>query len=110
MIDGLVVIGGGLAGAAALFLPKVVEEMNGTIQNLQGRPTDRMELKAFNLESETDMAAFLRGAAHEITVPGGNEKVVYDPLKRTGVGLSRLGTSQAVAVGAYAFALKALEA
>jgi glucokinase len=109
MIDGLVVIGGGLAGAASLFLPKVVEEMNGTIQNLQGQPTDRMELKAFNLENETDMAAFLQGAARQITVPDGDDKVIYDPLKRTGVGLSRLGTSRAVAIGAYAFALKALQ-
>ena len=37
-------------------------------------------------------------------------RVVYDPHKRTGVGLSRLGTSHAVALGAYAFALRALDA
>ncbi|HPV55575.1 MAG TPA: ROK family protein, partial [Tenuifilaceae bacterium] len=36
-------------------------------------------------------------------------EVDYDPLKRFGVGLSRLGTSHAVAVGAYAFALKKLD-
>ena len=35
--------------------------------------------------------------------------MIYDPLKRIGVGLSRLGTSHAVALGAYAFALAALE-
>jgi len=55
------------------------------------------------------MAAFLQGAARQITVPDGDDKVIYDPLKRTGVGLSRLGTSRAVAIGAYAFALKALQ-
>jgi glucokinase len=32
----------------------------------------------------------------------------YDPLQRLGVGMSRLGTSEAVAIGAYAFALKSL--
>jgi predicted NBD/HSP70 family sugar kinase len=32
-----------------------------------------------------------------------------DPLQRIGVGISRLGTSKAVAVGAYAFALSALD-
>jgi glucokinase len=32
----------------------------------------------------------------------------YDPAQRVGVGTSRLGTSQAIAVGAYAFALKLL--
>jgi hypothetical protein len=30
---------------------------------------------------------------------------VYDPQARTAIGISRLGTSQAVAIGACAFAL-----
>jgi glucokinase len=42
-------------------------------------------------------------------VPGSGRKVAYDPLKRVGVGLSRLGTSRAVALGAYAFALAELD-
>ena len=51
----------------------------------------------------------MRGEAVEVTVPGSTRKVAYDPLQRIGVGLSRLGTSQAVAIGAYAFALTALD-
>jgi len=35
--------------------------------------------------------------------------VKYDPLLRVGVGVSRLGTSEAVAIGAYAFALRKLD-
>jgi glucokinase len=35
--------------------------------------------------------------------------VQYDPLQRIGVGMSRLGTSEAVAIGAYAFALRKLD-
>ena len=42
-------------------------------------------------------------------MPGTDRKVIYDPLKRVGVGLSRLGTSRAVAIGAYAYALHVLE-
>jgi glucokinase len=109
LIDGLVVIGGGLSAASALFLPRLIEEMNGTLAALNGRQIPRTELKAFNLEDESQMAAFLRGEAREIAVPGTDRKVIYDPLKRIGVGLSRLGTSRAVAVGAYAFALHALD-
>ena len=45
----------------------------------------------------------------EITVPGSRKKVQYDPLQRIGVGMSRLGTSEATAIGAYAFALQALD-
>ena len=109
LIDGLVVIGGGLSAAAPLFLPRLVAEMNGTIETLDGRQIPRMELKAFNLEDEASFAAFARGEARQITVPGSSRQVIYDPLKRIGVGLSRLGTSQAVAVGAYAFALHELD-
>ena len=109
LIDSLVVIGGGLAGAASLFLPRIVEEMNGTIETIQGGRIPRMEVKAFNLEDEQQTKAFLRGTPREILVPGTEKRVTYDPLKRVGIGLSRLGTSRAVAVGAYAFALHALD-
>ncbi len=109
LIDGLVVIGGGLSAAAPLFMPRLVAEMNGTIETLDGRQIPRMELKAFNLEDAASFDAFARGEARQITVPGSSRQLTYDPLKRIGVGLSRLGTSEAVAVGAYAFALHELD-
>jgi glucokinase len=108
LLDALVVIGGGLTGAAALFLPSLVAEMNATYETPSGS-FSRMELRAFDLESPTERAAFLAGEPREVEVPGSRRKVPYDPLKRTGVGLSRLGTSRAVAVGAYSFALAELD-
>jgi glucokinase len=66
-------------------------------------------VRAFNLENEAERAAFVKGEAREVVVPGSTRRVAYDPLQRIGVGLSRLGTSQAVAIGAYAFALTALD-
>jgi glucokinase len=109
LIDGLVVIGGGLSAASALFLPRLVAELNGTIETLDGHSIPRMEIKAFDLEDSAGMAAFVRGDVREITVPGTSRKILYDPLKRIGVGVSRLGTSRAVSIGAYAFALHSLE-
>ena len=49
------------------------------------------------------------GETREITVPGSRKKIAYDPLQRIGVGISRLGTSEAMAIGAYAFALHKLD-
>ncbi|MDP2874803.1 MAG: ROK family protein [Holophaga sp.] len=109
LVDGLVVIGGGLAGAAPLFLPALVQEMNAPVRTLAGAPVDRTELTTFNLEDSTAMAAFLKGDVRSIPVPGTERKVAYDALKRTGVGLSRLGTSGATALGAYAFAIRQLD-
>ncbi|MBN2410962.1 ROK family protein [candidate division KSB1 bacterium] len=109
LIDGLVVIGGGLAGACELFLPAVISEMNGFMETYDGEHINRMESKAFNLEDINDKAAFIRGDVKEIKVPVTGEKILYDPLKRVGVGISRLGTSRSVSLGAYAFALHMLD-
>jgi len=108
LIDGLVVIGGGLTGAADLFLPALVAEMNSSYETPSG-PVPRLEVRAFNLEDPAERAAFVKGEARDVVVPGSDRKVAYDPLKRIGVGLSRLGTSRAVALGAYAFALAELD-
>ena len=108
LVDGLVVIGGGLTGAADLFLPALVAEMNASYETPSG-PVPRLEVMAFNLENPAERAAFVKGEAREVVVPGSDRKVAYDPLKRVGVGLSRLGTGQAVAIGAYAFALAELD-
>jgi glucokinase len=108
LLDGLVVIGGGLAGASELFLPALVAEMNAPFET-PGGAVPRLEVKVFNVEDPEQRAAFVRGDAREVEVPGSRRKVAYDPASRTGVGLSRLGTSRAVALGAYAFALSALD-
>jgi glucokinase len=108
LVDGLVVVGGGLSGASPLFLPALVAELNGTISTVDGQRVPRLELRAFNLEDANERDAFLAGEARAIPVPGSDRTVPYDPGKRIGVGVSRLGTSRAVALGAYAFALEAL--
>lgn len=109
LIDGLVVIGGGLAGAYPIFLQRLVDEMNANFTTMVGTAVDRMEIRAFNLEDENDFARFYEGNTTEIKVPFSDKRIKYDSLKRIGVGVSRLGTSQAVAIGAYAFALNALD-
>jgi glucokinase len=108
LVDGLVVIGGGLTGAAELFLPALVAEMRAPFETPSG-PLPRLEMRVFDLEDEAQRAEFVRGGTKEVVVPGSGRRVSYDPLERVGVGLSRLGTSRAVAIGAYAFALAELD-
>jgi len=109
LVDGLVVIGGGLAGAHSLFLPRLVEEMNRPFGRVSGPDLDRMEVRAFNLEDKGELAEFVAGGTREITVPYSHQKITYDPLKRIGVGVTRLGTTKAVAIGAYALALARID-
>ena len=109
LADALVVIGGGLSGAYNLFLPALIEEMNKPLNKLDGEPLCRMESQAFNLEEAEQKVLFLKGQAKMVNIPGSYKSVAYDSLKRTGVGISRLGTSKAVAIGAYTFALHELD-
>jgi len=109
LIDGLAVIGGGISGAAALFLPVLVDELNGNYTGLDGKSFRRLVQVVFNLEDPSQLSRFLKGETRELTVPGSQRRVAYDPLPRIGVGISRLGTSEAVSVGAYALALRKLD-
>jgi glucokinase len=105
LIDGLIVIGGGLSGAWPLFLPALTAGMNQPFLTAEGKELSRLEINVFNLEDHRDMIKFLRPASVEIIVPFSEEKAVYDPEKKIGVGISRLGTSRAISIGAYAIAL-----
>jgi glucokinase len=107
LLDGLVVIGGGIAGAHPLFLPPLVSAMNASYRGC-GNVLRVLIPRAFNIEDPLELASFLHGEPREIAVPGSARKIQYDRMRRTAVGISRLGTSEAVAVGAYAFALSAL--
>lgn len=109
LIDGMAVIGGGISGSWPLFLPALIDELNGTYRTPSGGNVRRLASVAFNLEDPAQREQFLHGGARSITVPGGQRTVQYDPLQRVGVGLSRLGTSEAIAIGACAFALKRLD-
>jgi glucokinase len=105
LVDALVVIGGGLAAAHRLFVPSLVAEMNGCYRTPAGEPLRRLVQVVFDLEEPAQMEAFLRGRPVRLDVPGSDRQISFDALQRTGVGISRLGTSHAVAIGAYAHAL-----
>jgi glucokinase len=109
LIDGLAVIGGGLSSAWPLFLADTVAELNGPYVGPSGNSFPRLASQGFNLQEPAEMEKFLKGETREIKVPRSQRTVKYDPLRRVGIGISRLGTSQAIAVGAYAFALRRLD-
>ena len=109
LIDGIIVIGGGLAGAYQVFLQTLVDEMNAAFQSLDGHSVPRLEITALNLENPYEMAKFLENQSLEIKVPFSDKTVTYNPTRYIGVGVSRLGTSKAVSVGAYAYALAELD-
>jgi glucokinase len=109
LIDGLVVIGGGLSGASELFLPYITKEMNSNFIKPDGTEFRRLAAKVYNLEEKDELNKFLHGSVKEINVYGTDKKIKYDPEMRIGVGISQIGTSKAISIGAYAFALNSLD-
>lgn len=108
LIDGLIVIGGGLTGASEFFMPAFMAEMNGMIGKLDGEKFTRLQMKAYNLDDEKELEEFLKGHSVMVTIPGTDKKVPYDSEKRIGIAVSKLGASKAINLGAYAYALSQL--
>lgn len=105
LIDGIVVIGGGLSGAVKYILPSLLKEMNSMTGMMDGSRFGRLQMKAYHLDDETEFQQFAQGNVVDIPVLGSTRTVPYDPVKRIGVMISKQGTSHSVAMGAYLYAL-----
>lgn len=104
-IDGVVVIGGGIAGAKDLYMPSVMNELRSDFQTSMTHNQPRLVQQIFNLDEEEDCSDFYKDYSKEIRVPGTSRKVTYDPYPRLAIATSRIGCSEAISLGAYAFAL-----
>ncbi len=110
LIDGLIVIGGGITAARKYIMPALLKELRSKINTLAGEELDRVQMKVYDLDNEEEFKEFANGESRKIKVYGSDKTVDYDPSKRIGVAISKIGASQAISVGAYAFALSMLDA
>ena len=109
LTDSLVVIGGGLTGAKKYFMPALLKQLRGVLHSIKGEEIPRMPEKVFDLDNEEEFVQFAHGAARPIKVYGSDRTVIYDPMKSTGVAITKLGASKAISIGAYSFALAMLD-
>lgn len=109
LTDGLIVIGGGITAARKYIMPALLGELRAKMRQLNGDTLDRVQMKVYDLDDEAEFAAFARGDMRPLQVYGSERYVAYDPQKRIGVMISKLGASRAISVGAYAFALSMLD-
>ena len=108
LIDGLVVIGGGLSGAARYYMPALIEEMSRELSTRSGASFPGMQMKVFDLDTTEGFAAFARDDSRMISVPGSGRSVRYDSFKRTGIITAKGPTSRSIAAGAYIYAINHL--
>ncbi len=108
LIDGIVVIGGGITGAKELYMPAVMEELGSNYHPSNTGKLPRLVQRIFNLDEKADREAFYRDYSKELPIPGTNKTIAYDPMPRLAVATSRIGASRAISLGAYAFALSSI--
>ncbi len=58
---------------------------------------------------KTSVPCFLRMSQKRVKIPGSSNSVIYEPVKKIGIITSNLGTSKAISLGAYNFALSNLK-
>ncbi|MCH5231092.1 MAG: ROK family protein [Muribaculaceae bacterium] len=109
LIDGIVVIGGGITAARHHFMPALLHELKSAFNTLEGEKVKRVQMEVYELDKPEELKKFLEGNKRKIKVYGSDEEVEFDDQKRIGIIVSKLGASKAISTGAYAFALSKLD-
>lgn len=109
LTDSLVVVGGGLTGASRHFMPELLATLRSKLHTLPGEEVGRIQMEVFDLDDEGEFLRFAAGEERKLKVYGSEKTVTYDPMKRTGIAISRLGATKAISIGAYTYALSRLD-
>ncbi len=109
LTDSLIVIGGGITAACKYIMPALFAELRSKMHTIKGEELNRVQMEVYDLDDAEEFKVFAKGDIRPLQVYGTDRYVAYDPQKRIGVMISKLGASRAISVGAYAFALSMLD-
>lgn len=106
LIDGLVVLGGGITAAWDLFSPAMFEGIKSPIENSKQLAIPKTTVWILNYQDKEQLKKFLKG--ERVAIDAGKKSITHDRMARTAVMLSENGASQSTSLGAYHFALSQL--
>ncbi len=109
IVDGLVVIGGGLSGASKYIMPGIMAEVRNRFHNVEGNCFSCLQSEAYDLTNPDDIEKFKDDGRKDVAVPCSDKVTDYYYERKVGISFSTIGTNQAIALGAYAFALNELD-
>lgn len=109
LIDGIIVIGGGISAAKRYIMPALLKELRGSLRTISGDQVQRVQSKIYNLDDEQELLEFAKGGNRQIKVYGSDEYVTYNSEKRIGVATSSIGAAKAISLGAYNYALSQID-
>jgi len=115
-LDGIVVLGGGIIGAAKYIIPSIKKEMKTQLNTFEGSSFKRLQMEVYDLTDKSEKINFLVDNTRQLSLSSflngdqrKNKKVQYRYKKQTGIAVSHLGTNKAIALGAYCFALRQID-
>ncbi len=109
IVDGIIVLGGGLAGASKHIVPAMIGEMQGELGMFGGERFCRMQTGVFDLDDKPSWNKFCENKTSPVKIYGSDRFAKFDPFKRIGVAVSKLGASKAISAGAYIYALDRID-
>lgn len=109
LFDGIIVIGGGVAGAKDLIIPGIQKELTNGFDKLDGGRNKRLTQKVFCLNCPQDFNEFIKDKGTKITIPYSEDEIIYDEEPRCAYMFSGLNTSDMISLGAYYFAKNEIE-
>lgn len=109
LFDGIVIIGGGIAGAKELIIPGINKELSHGFVKLNGDLNSRLTHKVYCLNEHEESLEFYKDHGQEISIPLSNNKVIYDVEPRSAYIFSNFDTSEMISLGAYWFAAEKLK-
>ncbi|TJZ51748.1 ROK family protein [Sphingobacterium olei] len=107
-VDGIVVIGGGIMGAAKYIMPALINELKSTLTTFSGERLSRLQMEVIEADDDGNFNQAIAEGQRQIRIPNTNKKINYNPHKTTFIMKTKLGTSTAISLGAYAYALHTL--
>lgn len=108
-IDGMVVIGGGVAGAHKYIFPSIVEVLHEKLTTLGGHSVSRLQMLVWDMTDPCQAKRILEPEVLRVKVLGTEKEVDYRIRKSTAITVTSLGTNRAISLGAYVFALSKLD-
>ncbi len=109
LLDGIVVIGGGITAANKYIMPALLSELRSSLKTLSGDEVQRIQSRIYNIDDNQELNDFISSSHKSIKVYGSDKYVTYQAEKRVGITTSTLGASKAISLGAYNYALSQID-
>lgn len=109
IVDGVVTTGGGLSKASKYIIPSLMKELRSTLTTSSGASFGRIQSHAYYIDNPNELELFLTNTTQKIQVPHSDKNIECNLNKQIAIILSTIGTSRAISLGVYAFALNQID-